>query len=408
MGARFGGVCSGSFAHPEQSRGGMCVRMEKWREDAQPEWPQAASATRDVPVIGGEAEEAFPDTEATGTAGETRGARGARGPEILEGGRHAAKVGRNIGTDGRHGGADGRHAGKDSRRTAKDGLRIRTGWPEPPAGKDVSAIGAGILADPWGASPETGAGTGAGAGVGAADPDEVTVQLDGSAPQGEAGGKPGTGNDGSDKPVFVDESGRRSRRYRRIGMAIGIACAVYAVVIVITLLSGSSDAPWLPVPGQKDDAPAGKVDTSPVPSDSGRPSGGSGSVAPGNIPTASDGTTPSPGASVSGTTGASAKPGAKTSASASPGASASKTASAPTSGGASNPVVQPSLPVSSPPDPTPSTATSAPSDPTPTPSATTGTGTVADAPSTPSPVAQGPAAPSEPAPVPSKTPEHIL
>jgi len=47
-------------------------------------------------------------------------------------------------------------------------------------------------------------------------------------------------------------------------MAVGIACAVYAVVIVITLLSGSSDAPWLPVPGQKDEAPAGKVDTSPV------------------------------------------------------------------------------------------------------------------------------------------------
>ncbi|MEW1827667.1 hypothetical protein [Streptomyces sp. NPDC088196] len=266
---------------------------------------------------------------------------------------------------------------------------------------DGSAVGAGILADPWGASAEAGV-------VGAADPDEVTVQLDGPAPPGEAGGKPGAGGDGSDRPVFVDESGRRSRRYRRFGMAVGIACAVYAVVIVITLLSGSSDAPWLPVPGQKDDAPAGKVDTSPVPAESGHPSGGSGSVAPGNIPTASDGTTPSPGVSVSGATGASAKPGSKASASVSPGVSASKSASAPTGGGASNPVVQPSLPVSSSPESTPSTATSAPVDTTPSPSATTGTGTVADAPSTPSPVAQGPAAPSEPAPAPSKTPEHIL
>lgn len=301
--------------------------MEKWREDAQPEWPQAASATREVPVIGGEAEEAFPDTEVTGAVG------GTRGPEILEGGRHAAKVGRNIGSDGRHGGADARHAGKDSRRTAKDGRRIRTGWPEPPAGKDVSAIGAGILADPWGASPETGtgAGTGSGSQGGVADPDEVTVQLDGPAQHAEAGGKTGTGagQDGSDRPVFVDESGRRSRRYRRFGMAVGIACAVYAVVIVITLLSGSSDAPWLPVPGQKDDAPAGKVDTSPSPDRSGNPSGGSDSVAPGNIPTASDGTTPSPGARASGTAGASAKPGGRTSASASPGASASRSASAP-------------------------------------------------------------------------------
>jgi hypothetical protein len=382
----------------------MCVRMEKWREDAQPEWPQAASATREVPVIGGEAEEAFPDTEATGTAGTAGETRGTRGSEILEGGRHAAKVGRNIGTDSRHGGTDGRHAGKDSRRTAKDGRRIRTGWPEPPAGKDVedgSAVGAGILADPWGAPVETG--------VGAADPDEVTVQLDGPAPQGEAGGKSGTGSDGSDRPVFVDESGRRSRRYRRFGMAVGIACAVYAVVIVITLLSGSSDAPWLPVPGQKHDAPAGKVDTSPVPAESGHPSGGSGSVAPGNIPTASDGTTPSPGVSASGATGASAKPGSKTSASVSPGVSASKSASAPTGGGASNPVVQPSRSSTAPSaDPSPSTSVSAPVDPTPTPSATTGT--VADAPSTPSPVAQGPAAPSDPAPAPSPTPtpEHIL
>jgi hypothetical protein len=267
--------------------------------------------------------------------------------------------------------------------------------------KDGSAVGAGILADPWGAPVETG--------VGAADPDEVTVQLDGPAPQGEAGGKPGAGGDGSDRPVFVDESGRRSRRYRRFGMAVGIACAVYAVVIVITLLSGSSDAPWLPVPGQKDDAPAGKVDTSPVPAESGHPSGGSGSVAPGNIPTASDGTTPSPGVSASGATGASAKPGSKTSASVSPGVSASKSASAPTGGGASNPVVQPSRSSTAPSaDPSPSTSVSAPVDPTPTPSATTGTGTVADAPSTPSPVAQGPAAPSDSAPAPSPTPEHIL
>ncbi|WP_329250786.1 hypothetical protein OG223_21070 [Streptomyces sp. NBC_01478] len=267
--------------------------------------------------------------------------------------------------------------------------------------KDVSAVGAGLLADPWGAAGGTGA---------EADPNEVTVQLDGPAQRADAGGKsgPGAGHDGSDRPVFVDESGRRSRRYRRIGMAVGIACAVYAVVIVVTLLSGSSDAPWLPVPGQKDDAPAGKVDTSPVPSDSGQPSGGSGSVAPGNIPTASDGTTPSPGAKAS-ASGASVAPGAKASASASPGVSASKSASAPTGGGASNPVVQPSRSSASPPvSPTPSATVSAPVSPTPTPSATTGTGTVADGPSSPSPVAQGPAAPSEPAPAPSKTPEHIL
>ncbi|EGX54393.1 hypothetical protein SZN_38183, partial [Streptomyces zinciresistens K42] len=67
------------------------------------------------------------------------------------------------------------------------------------------------------------------------------------------------GGDGSEGPVFVDESGRRRSRFRRLGMTVSLACAVYAVVIVATLLSGNSDAPWLPVevPGRK---PAGKVD----------------------------------------------------------------------------------------------------------------------------------------------------
>ncbi|MFJ9627512.1 hypothetical protein ACIRU8_07425 [Streptomyces sp. NPDC101175] len=258
----------------------------------------------------------------------------------------------------------------------------------------------GALADPWG-------------GPAAHDPDEVTVQLDGPAEELAAPGEKGAGHEGSDGPVFVDESGRRSRRYRRIGMAVGIACAVYAVVIVVTLLSGSSDAPWLPVPGQKDDPPAGKVDTSPLPAVSGRPSGGSGSgsVAPGNIPTASDGSTPSPGAGAS-ASGASKAPGAKASASASPKPSASGSASAPAGGTVTHPVVQPShsqvTPSSGP--STPAGGTSAPAEPTPTPTPTAGTGTVADAPSTPSPVAQGPAAPAETgsAPVPSKTPEHVV
>ncbi|MET7572493.1 hypothetical protein ABZT04_28945 [Streptomyces sp. NPDC005492] len=249
----------------------------------------------------------------------------------------------------------------------------------------------GALADPWGAPAGT-------------DPDEVTVQLDGAAEELDDPGKKG---DGSDGPVFVDESGRRSRRYRRIGMAVGIACAVYAVVIVITLLSGSSDAPWLLVPGQRHEPPAGKVDTSPLPAESGRPSGAADSVAPGNIPTASDGTTPSPGASAS-AHGASKGPG-KASASASAKPSASKSVAAPTGGSASNPVVQPSQPQVTPSsDPTPTSSTSAPAAPTPSPSVTAGTGTVADAPSSPSPVAQGPAASSEPAPAPSTTPEHIV
>ncbi|WP_406005270.1 hypothetical protein OG440_03145 [Streptomyces sp. NBC_00637] len=113
------------------------------------------------------------------------------------------------------------------------------------------------------------------------DADELTVQLAGVDPAstaGAAGGRTGS-QDGTGTPVFVDESGRRSRRLRLLGVAVGVACAVYALVIVATLVSGNSSAPWLPLPGLGDDTPAGKVETSSVPSvSSSRP--GSGSAAP--------------------------------------------------------------------------------------------------------------------------------
>ncbi|MEU9265138.1 hypothetical protein AB0E04_06720 [Streptomyces sp. NPDC048251] len=156
------------------------------------------------------------------------------------------------------------------------------------------------------------------------DADELTVQLAGIDPASTAGasggrleshgapGVPGT-------PVFVDESGRRSRRLRRLGVAVGIACSVYALVIVATLVSGNSSAPWLPLPGQGDDTPAGKVETSSVPSVSESPSG-SDRAAPNagasdSVPTASSlgGATVVPGASASpGGTEASALPEAST------------------------------------------------------------------------------------------------
>ncbi|MGW5093614.1 hypothetical protein ACWEQ1_00330 [Streptomyces nodosus] len=128
------------------------------------------------------------------------------------------------------------------------------------------------------------------------DPHEVTVQLERIPRQpGMTARRPGPGGpgerEGADGPVFVDESGRRSRRFRRIGMAVGLACAVYAVVIVATLLSGNSDAAWLPVPGQ-DDAPASKVDTSPLPEESVPPSEETG-VAPDESTPVSEGAVPS-------------------------------------------------------------------------------------------------------------------
>ncbi|MFI6404182.1 hypothetical protein [Streptomyces sp. NPDC050548] len=340
-------------------------------------------------------------------------ARAGGGSEILEGGRHGRRSGHGSHAAGsvrtepsQSSGPPGSSWPVVPKGVRKGPAGPLTGSPVgPPIGSPVgpstgSSVGpSGALADPWGAPA-------------ANDPDEVTVQLDGPAEElGSDPGAKGAGQDGSDGPVFVDESGRRSRRYRRIGMAVGIACAVYAVVIVATLLSGSSDAPWLPMPGQKDDPPASKVDTSPLPAESGRPSGGGGSVAPGNIPTVSDGTTPSPGAGA-GANGASKAPVSKATTSASAKPSASKSASAPAGGTVSNPVVQPSHPQETPSSgpSTPTGSTSAPASPTPSPTATAGTGTVADGPSSPSPVAQGPAAPAEPAPAPepSKTPEHIV
>ena len=249
------------------------------------------------------------------------------------------------------------------------------------------------------------------------DPNEVTVQLDGAGRRLDdplvqrSNGAPGSpeAGDGSDGPVFVDESGRRSRRFRRLGILVGLACAVYAVVIVVTLLSGNSNAPWLPVPGQGEDQPAGQVDTSPLPTDAdpAKPSGsGAGGVAPGASPTVSGGTRPSPGASTS--PGASASP---TDPAASTGPKPSTSTTAKPDPGTSTtkaPAPEPSNPVVDPPGPTPSDSVSPSPDPSDSPvtgGSGAGTGTVAEG-----PVQQGPVdrSPTEPSVTSSSYPENIL
>ncbi|MEU2777494.1 hypothetical protein ABZ646_32525 [Streptomyces sp. NPDC007162] len=217
-------------------------------------------------------------------------------------------------------------------------------------------------------------------------PDRVSVEHD-------VGGvriRPGA-REISDAPASADVSGRRSRRFRRIGMAIGLACAVYAVVIVVTLLSGGSDAPWLPVPGQHGDQPAGRVENSPAPAGSARSSDGGSSVAG---PAVSDGTTPSadasPRASGTGTPGA-ARPSASTSVKATLPAGVRGTGSSPDPGASSADV----SPTSS--SPSPDTPASPSASPSADPSESTaptgsgpGTGTVAEG-----PVAAPPPVPAE-------------
>ncbi|MEU4051562.1 hypothetical protein AB0F09_20480 [Streptomyces olivaceus] len=173
--------------------------------------------------------------------------------------------------------------------------------------------GTAPLRDPWQQDPGANEDAEADAGDHTHDPHEVTVQLDavqlgdGVIRRADSGHRKGkAGPEASDGPVFVDSSGRRSRLYRRLGILVGIACAVYAVVIVSTLLSGNSDAPWLPVPGQEEGKPAGQVDTTPLPSEPAQPSATGTATAPADDPSASTGVTTAPGSDTpaAGTSGA--------------------------------------------------------------------------------------------------------
>ncbi|WP_189709723.1 translation initiation factor IF-2 [Streptomyces phaeofaciens] len=248
-------------------------------------------------------------------------------------------------------------------------------------------------ADPWGEQ------AGSGGVARDHDPDEVTVQID--APHA-AGAR--SGQEASDVPVFVDESGRRSRTFRRIGISVGIACGAYAVVIVATLLSGNAGAPWLPVPGQGgDDKPSGEVDATRGPRASATPSAGlPGFAAPGTpgVSTSASGALPaSSGASAgtgAATGGATAPAGSadpRTTPSGSPRPSAAPSGSASTDPGPSSPVVggTPTPPASTPPPASPS------ADSSPSPAGGAGT-TVAAGPPAPVPVASQDTGAGEPLP----------
>ncbi|MFF0202133.1 hypothetical protein [Streptomyces sp. NPDC005017] len=204
------------------------------------------------------------------------------------------------------------------------------------------------------------------------DPHEVTVQMD-AVQLGDVTLRPVkggvTGQDpAADGPVFVDETGRRSRTFRRIGMAIGLACAVYAVVIVATVLSGSSDAPWLPVP-QKDDRPAEQVDTPSPAVESADPSAGP-SASQAADPSATAGTTPEPGVTAGGPSATSSA--GATGTTADPDPTPTGTSLPKPGGGATQTDPEPTATATEP-DPGPTTPTVEP--PTPDPTETNGVGT---------------------------------
>ncbi|WP_105974360.1 hypothetical protein [Streptomyces geranii] len=238
----------------------------------------------------------------------------------------------------------------------------------------------------------------------------MTVQLDGVGRQLEEllvrQAKEGADAGAGDGPVFVDETGRRSRRYRRIGIVVGIACAVYAVVIVGTLLSGNSDAPWLPVPGQQDEQPAGQVETSPLPAESAPVSESAGSsptpeasVGPSAVPSQGTSATPEPSASA-------ARPSTSTSAKPAPSASRPDPDPSPS---VSDPAPSPSVSVS----PSPSASGGPDPSPDPSPSTNPGTDPVAGGSQEPVPIAsEGPAgggpSPADPGTAGSTSPEYVI
>ncbi|MFE1844063.1 hypothetical protein [Streptomyces sp. NPDC059515] len=362
--------------------------MKDWREDAQPERPEGASAAEKVLRTGRDA--------ITGIPGP-----GAPGPEIPEAERTTAL----------------RVPSARPPRPASPTTSMRKPAPAshtPDAAAPAPPAGAGRpVRDPW---QEDDAGD-TGDGDHTHDPHEVTVQLDAvQFADGVLRRTPGVqpaAPEPSEGPVFVDESGRRGRRYRRIGLAVGLACAGYAVVIVATLLSGNSDAPWLPVPGQEADAPAGQVDTSPQPAESDDTAGSGASLGPGGLPSEGDLTVPTPGATLPapGTTARQDGGGAKTTAP-TPGATRGTTKPAP--GGDTGPTspAPPATTVAPPPATTP--ADEPPPVTTEPGSAGGGDGTgadnVADGPAgQPVVAADGPAAPQDPsAPPAAPSPEHVL
>lgn len=145
------------------------------------------------------------------------------------------------------------------------------------------------------------------------EPNEVTIQLDGLGRQlSELLPEPGV-PEGSDGPVFVDESGRRGKTLRRLGWVLAAICVGYAVTLVVALLGGNSSAPSLPLSGQEEHRTANEVQT-PAP-----PGASPGSQAsPGTAPDVSASATPRTGgnAAVPAGAGSSTAPAAETSASA--------------------------------------------------------------------------------------------
>ncbi|MGW7468835.1 hypothetical protein ACWGJT_30280, partial [Streptomyces xantholiticus] len=72
----------------------------------------------------------------------------------------------------------------------------------------------------------------------------MTIQLDGLGRKlRDLPIEPIVAPDSAEGPVFVDESGRRSKKFRRIGWVLAAACACYAITLVAAPGGGAPPAP---------------------------------------------------------------------------------------------------------------------------------------------------------------------
>lgn len=135
-----------------------------------------------------------------------------------------------------------------------------------------------------------------------------------------------------ERPVFVDASGRRQRRVRRIGRILVVPAVAYVGLLASTLLGGPTiNSPWLPLPAGPHAQGGGSSGSVVRHGASGGRTGGAGTGATGTQNGATAGTGTASGVTAgagatAGSTGASGAPSALPSLTASPSLSASPSA----------------------------------------------------------------------------------
>jgi hypothetical protein len=81
-------------------------------------------------------------------------------------------------------------------------------------------------------------------------------------------GRTDGGSGAASSPVFVDNSGGRRRRWRRLGWALGAAGGGYALVVAVSMIGGNSEAPWgVLIPGSGEGSGAARVVPEPAEDD---------------------------------------------------------------------------------------------------------------------------------------------